>query len=287
MEEHKTVLENIDLYYDQLFIAEKKVADCIRKNPQKAVMLNVTGMANESGASEATVIRMCKHIGYQGYYQMRLILSGDLGRDGRFEASSSNPDMDSVKQVFEQSSRNISAMIPRLESGLLLECASIISQSRLVYVVAVGNTIPIALDLSFRLERFGIASYCTSIAEHFLNHISLGKPDDVLIAISRSGISKQVLQAVNVATKMGMKIIAITAEEHSLLSKDADYVLLSTAENSLFGSKGPDSPLCEIAVSDALLYFIQHREKIRLGTLPDGLNSHLDEIELILAETKL
>ena len=84
-----------------------------------------------------------------------------------------------------------------------------------------------------------------------------------------------------------MKIIAITAEVHSLLSKDADYVLLSAAENSLFGTKGPDSPLCEIAVSDALLYFIKHREKIRMDSLPEGLDSHLDEIELILAETKL
>jgi len=59
----KTVLESIDEFYEQLFSAERKVADCIRKNPDQAIMMNVSELASASGASEATVVRMCKHIG--------------------------------------------------------------------------------------------------------------------------------------------------------------------------------------------------------------------------------
>ena len=79
----KTVLESIDEFYEQLFSAERKVADCIRKNPDQAIMMNVSELASASGASEATVVRMCKHIGYQGYYQMRLVLAGDMARSAR------------------------------------------------------------------------------------------------------------------------------------------------------------------------------------------------------------
>ena len=76
----REVLEVIREKYDEIFSAEKKVADFILKNPQKAVDSNVSELAKKSGVSDATVIRMCHHIGYAGYYQFRITLAGDLGR---------------------------------------------------------------------------------------------------------------------------------------------------------------------------------------------------------------
>ena len=58
----------------------KKVADFILANPGLAVNANVSELANYSGVSDATVVRFCKHLGYEGYYQMRLLLARDIGR---------------------------------------------------------------------------------------------------------------------------------------------------------------------------------------------------------------
>ncbi|HEY5583170.1 MAG TPA: hypothetical protein VIK78_01610 [Ruminiclostridium sp.] len=76
----KSVLENINDSYDLLFTAEKKVADYILKNAEHVVSANVSELADLSGASDATVIRMCKRIGYEGFYQMKIKLSHDLGK---------------------------------------------------------------------------------------------------------------------------------------------------------------------------------------------------------------
>ena len=52
------------------------------ENPDKVIMMNVAEFADECGVSDATIVRMCQHAGYQGYHQLRLLLSRDVGRRG-------------------------------------------------------------------------------------------------------------------------------------------------------------------------------------------------------------
>ena len=66
---------------DGVFSAERRVAEFILKNPDQVVTLNVADIAEQSGVSDATVIRLCKHLGYTGFYQMKLQLAHELGRN--------------------------------------------------------------------------------------------------------------------------------------------------------------------------------------------------------------
>ena len=50
------------------------------KTHRKRVDSNVSEIAKQSGVSDATVVRMCHHIGYTGYYQFRITLARDLGK---------------------------------------------------------------------------------------------------------------------------------------------------------------------------------------------------------------
>ena len=74
------VLDVIKQKYGEIFAADKKVADCVLQNPQKTVDSTVSEIAQQSGVSDATVVRMCHHIGYTGYYQFRITLARDLGK---------------------------------------------------------------------------------------------------------------------------------------------------------------------------------------------------------------
>ena len=71
----KQVLRNIERLKEDMFLAERKVADFISSNPYEVVELNVSDLADKSGASDATVIRLCKRLGYKGFYQMKLARS--------------------------------------------------------------------------------------------------------------------------------------------------------------------------------------------------------------------
>ena len=78
---HDTVFENIRNNYNSLYAAEAKVADFILNNPAQALEANVSETAELSGVSDATVVRFCKRIGYAGFYQMKIQLSHDMGKN--------------------------------------------------------------------------------------------------------------------------------------------------------------------------------------------------------------
>ena len=94
----REVLDVIKEQYDLIFSAEKKVADFVLQNPQKAVECNVSELAKHSGVSDATIVRMCHHIGYTGYYQFRITLARDLGKQ-QYNSIESIESKDSVEAM--------------------------------------------------------------------------------------------------------------------------------------------------------------------------------------------
>ncbi|MBR5661964.1 MAG: SIS domain-containing protein [Bacteroidales bacterium] len=54
---------------------------------------------------------------------------------------------------------------------------------------------------------------------------AFGKPGDVLLAISTSGSSKNILNAVSAARRLGMKVVALTSKKGKSLTELADVVI--------------------------------------------------------------
>lgn len=275
----KRVIETIKEHYNQIFLAEKKVADFILENPEMAVNANVSELANYSGVSDATVIRLCKHIGYEGYYQLKICLSRDLGRMLVADADLENTTGDKVSSLLYSFASNLIAIGKNLDENKMLECVNLIKTSNQVHIVAVGNTSPLAQYMGFRLGRLGVKCTYNMVPEYFMNHVNLADTDDIVLAISQSGSSKQVVQAMELAKEKGLKIIAITGHEFSPVSRLADHLLLSCADEQSFNYYQSYSHLRETAVIDALLYFVTNEETIAANKA--------DMPEIILSEYKL
>lgn len=272
------VIDTIKENYQQMFSAEKKVADYILQHPEQTVSTNVSELAELSGVSDATVIRMCKHLGYQGFYQMKINLARDLGQHQLVGYRGEDDNPDTAKAILQGIARNLLDTASRLDMNIILNCARLIRESEMVHAVAVGNTSPVAIDLGFRLGRLGIRTSSAFVPEYFLSNISLGSKRDVIVAISHSGSSKQVIQALELGRDKGMKSIAITGTARSPVSQIADYTLNIHVENPLFSDFGAVSHVYAMAVIDALLYFVANGER--------GPRD-VDRLEMLLAEYKL
>ena len=107
MEQNQLVIDTIKENYQQMFAAEKKVADYILAYPEQAVSSNVSELAEVSGVSDATVIRMCKHLGYQGFYQMKLNLARDLGQHQLVGYRGDQDNPDTAKEILQGIARNL------------------------------------------------------------------------------------------------------------------------------------------------------------------------------------
>ena len=275
---NELVIDTIKENYQQMFAAERKVADYILEHPEQAVSANVSELAEFSGVSDATVIRMCKHLGYQGFYQMKLSLARDLGQHQLVGYRGDQNSPDTAKAILQGVARNLLNIASRLDMNVVLSCARMIRESEMVHIAAVGNTGPVAIDLAFRLGRLGIRTNSSLVPEYFLSRISLGTRRDVVIGISHSGSSRQVIQALELGRDKGMKCIAVTDAARSPISQVADHILCTQVEDPLFSEFGATSHVYVMAVLDALLYFVANAER--------GSES-VDSLEMLLAEYKL
>lgn len=274
----RTVLDTITFMYDKIFQAEKKVADFILSNPHIAVNSNVSELANHSGVSDATVIRLCKHLGYDGYYQMRLCLSRDIGRNtSRKETTEYNKD--SVQSLFKLIADSALASADSIDESTLKEVVDLILNSRMVHLVAAGNTTNLCMAFGPRLERLGIRCSYNMLPEHYLGHISLAKNDEMLLAISGSGTSRYVVKALQLAKEKDLKTVAVTGYQYSPVSRIADYLLLSTSEKGGKNRLPQTSHLNEMIVLEVLYMMLEYTIS-KIGT-------QISEPEMLLSETKL
>ncbi len=273
----KPVMEIISENYEKVFSAEKKVLDVVMERAQEVVNMNVSELAKASGVSDATVVRMCHHIGYKGYYQFRIALAKDLGRvqSPKMELPE---ETDDVMGVFQEYANTMLAIGQRMDKDTVWSCVDLIKGCRQAHILAVGNTAPLAQYMGFRLGRLGVRCTYNIAPEYFMNHVNLAEEGDIIIAISQSGTSKAIAQGMELGIEKGLKSIAITGYEHSPVGEMADYVLLSTGADESFNFYKNYAHLKETAVIDALLDLVTNQERIR--------ERHADKPEIIMAEYK-
>ncbi|MEG0264646.1 MAG: MurR/RpiR family transcriptional regulator [Erysipelotrichaceae bacterium] len=275
-----TVEKNIKDSYENLFSAEKKAAEYVLDNLDEVVMLSVSELAKKCEVSEATIVRACKHLGYSGYYQMRLLLARDTGKN---EMHENKKEVSNLNELFEFHSERILNLSKHISVETLVDVSKILLQARNTHIVGVGNTVPIVLDLGFRLQRYGVSCNYSMIPEQFYNYIMLGSENDALIAISRTGASTAVIRAVEMAYKKGMKIIVITGELNKQFVENADVIIKVVEKNSGFEIK-PDSHLIEFAINEAILYMVKKNKDMN----KNGIDiNNKENIEMLLSEFKL
>jgi DNA-binding MurR/RpiR family transcriptional regulator len=269
----KPVLDVIKDSYDNIFSAEKKVADFVLENPQEAVNATVSELAKASGVSDATVVRMCHHLGYKGYYQFRLMLAKDVGRNNEMEN-----EPNAVVKIFQEYANVMTAIGENIDEEVIQGCVNLIKTCNHAHIIAVGNTTPLALYMGFRLGRLGVKCTHAISYEYFLNYVNLAEEGDIIIAISKSGSSKQIIQAMELGKDKGLKMIAITGYRQSPVSKLADYTLISNGKKESFDFYKNYTQLKETALIDALLELVMNWEKIQ--------QMDADKPEVILSEYK-
>ena len=272
------ILDTIHVQLDDMFPAERKVAEYILEHPENAAQISVTELADLSGTSDATVIRMCKRLGYKGFYQMKICLSSELGYIHLMGQKQMPSDSMSDSEVLRLLARNVIAMEDNCHPVTLTSIVNLLQSSQHVYVIAAGNSIPCAMDFAFRLCRIGIRTTCNTVIENTLNEISLGHEHETLVVFSHSGSSKQVLRAMELAKSQGMATVLFTHSSKNSAALMADYFILTYPATPLFHHYGIASHLFENVIIDLLLYRIMCNA---------NKEEKPDEVEMLLSEFKL
>ncbi|MHC1684388.1 MAG: MurR/RpiR family transcriptional regulator [Clostridiaceae bacterium] len=233
----KSVLDKIFATYENLHEAEKKIADYVINNKEKVIEMTVSELASQSSVSEATIIRFCKKCDLKGFHDLKINIAKEMVNS---EENTTSNDLDpnnigqSLKNILANKIEELKQTISMMDEAVIREILNAIKNSRLVQLVAVGNTIPVALDGAYKLNQIGIASVANTIWETQLAFSYTLTEKDVVIAISNSGSSKKLLTLLDIAKQRGATTISITNHENSPVANKSKYHINTATREKLF-----------------------------------------------------
>ncbi len=202
---------------------ERKLIEGLEKiQPDKLVYMSITELAAQLKVAEATVVRFCKKLGYNGFQDFKLSLSKELGTVNQNDVSSP------IQRIARQMTDAITETSNGINYDKCLKIARALVGAKKIGAFGVGNSAVTAMEISNVLARIGINVTMTP-DPHLQAMITSNMTDtDVVILISVSGSTKDIIDVAEIAKKNGVKIVVVTCYDRSPLAKYGDYVLLST-----------------------------------------------------------
>lgn len=278
----RPVLHRIGLVYESLNEAERKVADLIRVNPGTARGLSITRLGELSGVSQTTVVRFCRTIGFEGYADFKLALVEELvPRTNALPDEHSDVNADDslsvlVQKVLANNALAINSSFEIIDMDAFERSVEILTSAQTTELLAVGSSLPVAMDLYYRFLRSGIR--CRMHVDGYTQAINarLLEPGDAAVAISYSGESRDTIEAVQLAKESGATIICVTNFPSSSLAAIADIRLITSSSKMRWLDEAVTARLVHLTLFDALCVAISRRRG------PEALTM-LDRIEKAVA----
>ncbi len=267
--------------YDDMGKSEKRVADWLFSHSGEILPYSITDLASKCESSEATIVRFSKRLGCAGYQDLKLKLATE--RDKRVIQPTITGD-DDCYSIFEKVCNDAYMSLERTKKTLsaeaMAEAAEVISLARRVVLIGLGSSASIAEDASNKFLRAGCNS--SAYADTHMQAIAASqlKPGDVLIGISQSGTSKDIVEAMKHAKARGVTTICITSKERSPISRQSDIILLTDTEETRHSTLGLNSHISRLVVIDALCYKIVYQNSARAFSI-DAVEAELKSKRII------
>ncbi|MCS6836606.1 MAG: MurR/RpiR family transcriptional regulator [Anaerolineae bacterium] len=217
--------------------------------------LTIAKAAQDNSVSDAMIVKIAKKLGYDGYRDLRDSLYGysQLAVSNLFEefspTDSASEIVDKVFRTAIQALEETRAIL-RIDDFNAAVTALYTAQQRDFY--GVGGSSTIARDAAHKFLRIGIRSTAYDDPHMMMMSAALLSAQDVVLAISHSGQTSAILDAVRQAKRSGARLIALTNYNTSALAREADIVLCSTGRGSPLMGENAAARIAQLNILDAL-----------------------------------
>jgi RpiR family carbohydrate utilization transcriptional regulator len=241
--------------YPSLKSALQKVANVILQQPEMAIYASVNEVAAAAYVSEATVMRFCRTLGFKGFQDFKIALAREMVMPSPLpqeEVTVADDPATILRKVFQTSIAALQDTMEVLDAGALRQAANAVLSARRILVCGGGDAGPVVNYAGNRLFLMGLNAHSFVDAYHMLAAASVLGPEDVVLAFSHPGTSREVVEAAQLAREAGVRVIAVTNNSLSALSRVSDLVLVTAARETSQQQEGLTSLLCQAAIMDGL-----------------------------------
>lgn len=261
----------IEEKYRDLSKGQKRVAEYVLDNYDKAVFLTAARLGEVVGVSESTVVRFATQLGYKGYPEFQKALEelvrNRLNSIQRMKVTYGRISQSQILETVLQSDiEKIKQTLNGIDHSAFNQAIDTILNARKIYVLGIRSCAPLAAFMSFYLNLLCdnvIAVNTNSSSEVFEQLIRIGE-EDVIIGISFPRYSQRTLKALEFASKRKAKIITLTDSVHSPINIYSSCNLIARSDMASI----VDSLVAPLSVVNALIVALcMKKQEEVIGTL--------------------
>lgn len=250
------LLQKLDEKYVKFSKGQKKLADFIHNEYDKAAFMTAARMGEEVGVSESTVVRFAMALGYEGYPEFQKAL-GEVVRNRlnsiqRMEVTYGRIGQGEIlTSVLQSDIEKIKMTISAIDHTAFEMAVDTLINAKRIYVIGIRSCAPLASFLGFYLNL--ICENVTVInsngsSEIFEQLIRINE-DDAIIGISFPRYSMRTLKALEFASNRKAKVITLTDSIHSPITLYSSCNLIARSDMASI----VDSLVAPLSVVNALV----------------------------------
>lgn len=247
---------------------EQAVAEFILEFPEEAINMSISELAESCSTSNASVVRLCKSIGYSGFKELSKILREELSQQSPIVYEEIHPG-DSleaiVKNVSMSNMKAIESTYSLLDMQELERAVDAICKANRVDFYGVGSSGLVAKDASNKFIRINKITLSYSDPHEQILSATTLRPNDVAVLFSYSGETRDTLETADVVKSTGATLITVTKFGKSSLSEMADIRLFTSSSESMIRSGPMGSRIGQLTMVDIFYTAVSSRlyEQIR------------------------
>ena len=193
--------------------SEVKVAQYVLDNMDAVVHMRIVDLAQEAQVSEPTIVRFCRALGVNGFqaFKVRLAQSNTTQHSiGQFAIAEDDTSADIVQKIFDTSVSQIMNVRRDLNPLQVGNAVEALIKSKRVEFYGFGASGAVAMDAMHKFFRLQFSAVAYSDPHmQSMSAVTLQK-DDVVVAISQSGRTKDLLHAMHMAQNQGAHVISLS-----------------------------------------------------------------------------
>lgn len=254
----KSVTTIIESNLHKLTKREQMIAKYIIQNLESVPNRTISELSRQINVSEATITRFCQKLEFGSYNKLRL-LAKEASVSTRLYEPSEMTGMTVVKETYLSMLKKFDTLHQQKE---IQELKQQLTNANQVYLYGGNGLAQVAEQLKYKLMKLGIKSDAFSTSYQMEMSTYTLTPETIVIGLSNTGYSSEVVEMLENAKKIGCVTAGITNQQDSPLAEISDISLLIP---SMEGDRSDTSSIGEVSayfLLDVILKELQSNQKL-------------------------
>lgn len=261
--------------YPEFTQSEKQLAEYFLNHLQEVCTSSAKDLAEKVGTSAPTIVRFSRTLGYSGFpaLKMDIIMSEKSDVSDLTEELTENETVTHlVSTMYTHRLATLNHVRGLIDEVKTEKAVTALAQANTVYLCGIGGSDIVCQDFQQKLSRIGICAVHVQDAHVMMTMMTGIQKGDVLVAISYSGETKEVIETVRIAKEKQATIISISQLGKSTLNRLSELQFFVPSEENTIRAGAISSRDSSLFICDTIYLSL--------------VSSHLDENRIVLQETR-